>query len=92
MWQILKGKFATNLKKHSQNKHKEESEDGDRSRESQGSKQYQNRNIEPSTFITITRNNRMYHQPTPRYYNTESSKHTAITSYFQWSHQCALLS
>ena len=69
MWQNT----DTNLKKH--NKHKEEFEDCDKAEKARGANSTRTgrKSQAPSS-----RNNKSTINP-PRYYNTESSRHTAIT-------------
>ena len=79
---ILKGKFATNFKK--QNKHKEEFEDCDKAEKASGANSARTgRSQAPSSQLQQTIESTI--NP-PRYYNTESSSHAAITSHFHWSH------
>ena len=79
----MKGKFATNFKK-TQNKHKDESEDCDKAEKARGASSTRTgrKSQAPSSQLQETIESII--NP-PRYYNTESSRHTAITSNFHCS-------
>ena len=61
--QGVERKVCYKLKETLTNKHKEESEDCDKAEKVRGAKS-NNRKKERGTFITITRDNSMYYQPT----------------------------
>ena len=75
---VWKGKCATNLKKQFTNKQKEESEDCDKAEKVRGANSTRTGRKSEAPSSQLQETIECTINP-PRYYNTESSRHTFIT-------------